>query len=103
MILLLLTPILFIAFCTCKDINKIWPETESIEKDIVEVSRVKLDFTNIFKDAILGQVIYVRYDTNTLGVPEFKVLVSSDFALKKVKLGTKNGFTRSADKLGVQP
>jgi hypothetical protein len=45
----------------------------------------------------------VRYDTNTLGVPEFKVLVSSDFALKKVKLRTKNGFTRSADKLGVQP
>jgi len=74
-----------------------------IEKDIVEVSRGKLDFTNIFKDAILGQVIYVRYDTNTLGVPEFKVLVSSDFALKKVKLRTKNGFTRSADKLGVQP
>ena len=74
-----------------------------IEKDIVQVSKVKLDFTNIFKDAILGQVIYVRYDTSPLGVPSFKVLVSDDFALKKVKLRTKNGFTRSADKLGVQP
>ena len=74
-----------------------------IEKDIVQLSKVKLDFTNIFKDAILGQVIYIRYDTSPLGVPSFKVLVSEDFAIKKIKLRTKNGFTRSADKLGVQP
>jgi hypothetical protein len=74
-----------------------------IEKDIVAVSKMTLDFTDIFKDAILGQVIYVKYDTNPLGIPEFNVIISSDFALKKVKLRTKNGFTRSADKLGVQP
>lgn len=74
-----------------------------IEKRVAKISKDKLDFTEIFKDAILGEVIYVKFEIDSLGIPKFKVMASSDFGVKKVSLRSKNARTRSADKLGVQP
>jgi len=65
-----------------------------------------LDINSIFADAIEGAVIYVKFDITINGVSEWDVIVSSD--IKKIKSGkkaflrTKNGYTRAADRMGVQ-
>lgn len=66
----------------------------------------ELDINSIFADAISGSVIYVKFDINSIGIGEWSVIVSDD--IKQVKSGkkaflrTKNGYTRAADKMGVQ-
>jgi len=65
-----------------------------------------LDINSIFADAIEGAVIYVKFDITINGVSEWDVIISSD--IKKIKSGkkaflrTKNGYTRAADRMGVQ-
>ena len=65
-----------------------------------------LDINSIFADAIEGAVIYVKFDITINGVSEWDVIVSGD--IKKIKSGkkaflrTKNGYTRAADRMGVQ-
>lgn len=75
----------------------------AIEKLIVNVSRHKLDFTDIFSDAVHGQVTYVKFELDATGTPKWSVSMSEDFSKKRVVLRTKNGNTRSADKIGIQP
>lgn len=75
----------------------------SIEKEIVKLSKTQLNFTNIFKDAVFEEVIYVKFQLSSAGLPSFSVSVSEDFAATNVAIRTKNGNTRSADKLGIQP
>lgn len=65
-----------------------------------------LDINAIFADAIEGAVIYVKFDITINGISEWDVIISSD--IKKIKSGkkaflrTKNGYTRAADRMGVQ-
>lgn len=65
-----------------------------------------LNFTDIFVTAIDNKVIYVKFELDSTGVGEFKTIVADD--LKKAKNGTrpflrsKNGYTRAADKMGIQ-
>ena len=60
-----------------------------------------LSFNEIFSDAITGNVIYVKYN-NLNGIPSFDVYIADDFRKKKIFIRTKNGNTRSNDKLGIQ-
>lgn len=65
-----------------------------------------LDINGIFADAIRNAVVYVKFDVTNSGVGEWDVVISDD--IKKLKQGkkaflrTKNGYTRSADRMGVQ-
>lgn len=85
-------------------LNEIMYECEKFIRD-KSVSG-DLDINGMFADAISGAVIYVKFDINTAGVGEWDVIISED--IKKVKSGkkaflrTKNGYTRAADKMGVQ-
>lgn len=85
-------------------INEVMYECEKYIKD-ASVSG-DLDINGIFADAIRNAVIYVKFDVNTRGIGEWDVIVSDD--IKKLKQGkkaflrTKNGYTRAADRMGVQ-
>jgi hypothetical protein len=65
-----------------------------------------LDINSIFADAILSSVIYVKFDISSNGTGSWDVIVSDDIKKqkngKKAYLRTKNGYTRAADKMGVQ-
>ena len=76
----------------------------NIERDIVAMSKTQsLNFTQIFKDAVFEEVIYVKFELSATGMPQFKTFVSEDFEATTVALRTKNARTRSADKIGLQP
>lgn len=85
-------------------LNEIMYECEKYIKD--QSVSGELDINGIFADAIENSVMYVKFDIGSTGIGEWDVVVSSD--IKKVKSGkkaflrTKNGYTRSADKMGVQ-
>jgi hypothetical protein len=86
------------------NINEVMYECEKYIKD-ASVSG-ELDINGIFADAIRNAVVYVKFDVNTRGIGEWSVVVSDD--IKKMKQGkkaflrTKNGYTRAADRMGVQ-
>lgn len=85
-------------------LNEVMYECEKFIKD--QSVSGELDINGIFADAIENSVMYVKFDINSAGVGDWQVVISSD--IKKVKSGkkaflrTKNGYTRSADKMGVQ-
>lgn len=65
-----------------------------------------LNFTKLFADAIKGSVVYVKYSIDSAGIGNFETIVAQD-VLKAATgtrpfLRTKNGYTRAADKLGIQ-
>lgn len=65
-----------------------------------------LNFTKLFADAIKGSVVYVKFEIDSTGIGTFKTIVAQD-VLKSATgtrpyLRTKNGYTRSADKMGIQ-
>lgn len=77
------------------------------EKYIKEASvSGDLDINGIFADAIRNTVIYVKFDISATGIGEWDVVVSDDIQKlkqgKKAFLRTKNGYTRAADRMGVQ-
>jgi hypothetical protein len=72
------------------------------EKVIQSESKSKLDFTEIFKDAIKNQVIYVKFELSSTGEPEWKAIVSDDLKAQSIFLRSKNGYTRKSDRMGVQ-
>lgn len=85
-------------------INEIMYECEKyIQK---KSSSGDLDINSIFADAILSSVIYVKFDISSNGTGSWDVIVSDDIKKqkngKKAYLRTKNGYTRAADKMGVQ-
>lgn len=66
----------------------------------------RLNFTKLFADAIKGNVVYVKFALDQTGVGKFEAIVSQD-VLKAATgarpfLRSKNGYTRAADKLGIQ-
>ena len=65
-----------------------------------------LNFTKMFADAIKGSVVYVKYSIDSSGIGNFETIVAQD-VLKSATgtrpyLRTKNGYTRAADKMGIQ-
>lgn len=81
--------------------NDVFHLSYSVEKKIQDISKSTLSFNEIFSDAITGNVIYVKYN-NLNGIPSFDVYIADDFRKKKIFIRTKNGNTRSNDKLGIQ-
>jgi hypothetical protein len=66
----------------------------------------QLNFTKMFADAIKGSVVYVKYQLDESGVGKFETIVAQD-VLKAAQgnrpyLRSKNGYTRAADKMGIQ-
>lgn len=85
-------------------INEIMYECEKyIQK---KSSSGELDINSIFADSISSSVIYVKFDISSNGTGSWDVIVSDDIKKqksgKKAYLRTKNGYTRAADKMGVQ-
>lgn len=74
------------------------------EKTISALSKTsKLDFTDLFRDAVNEQVYYIKFSINTSGVPTFDLIGDTPEELKqKVFLRSKNGYTRASDRIGVQ-
>jgi hypothetical protein len=86
-------------------VNEIMYECEKIIQN--QTKDGTFNMTNIFSDAIENQVLYVKFSLNTkTGVPDWEVIASDD--IKKVNSGStvylrsKNGYTRAADKMGIQ-
>lgn len=77
------------------------------EKYIIQEANKKYDPSDIFKAAVSGQVIYVKYDiTPTAKQGEFTIMESDankDSEAKKIKWRSKNATNRASDKLGLQP
>ena len=86
-------------------VNEIMYECEKIIQ--TQTKDGTFDMTDIFSDAIENQVIYVKFalDTKT-GLADWDVIISDDIRKAKsgstVYLRSKNGYTRAADKMGIQ-
>jgi len=65
-----------------------------------------LNMNNIFAKAIEKQVTYVKFQLDASGIGEWGVTAADDIsgpkAQTKVYLRSKNGYTRAADKMGIQ-
>ena len=77
------------------------------EKIIYEKTKSgDLDMNDIFADAIENKVFYVKFALDNTGVGEFDLIVADD--IRKIKSGrraflrSKNGYSRSGDKMGIQ-
>lgn len=86
-------------------VNEIMYECEKIIQS--QTKDGTFDMTGIFSDAIENQVLYVKFSLdNRTGLPDWEVIGSDD--IRKVNSGTsvylrsKNGYTRAADKMGIQ-
>ena len=65
-----------------------------------------LNFTKLFADAIKGSVVYIKYEVDSTGLGKFETIVAQD-VMKAAQgnrpyLRSKNGYTRAADKMGIQ-
>lgn len=70
-----------------------------------ETKTGSLNMNAIFADAIEEQVLYIKFELNSRGIPQWDVIASDninkpDFG--RVYLRTKNGYTRSSDRMGIQ-
>jgi hypothetical protein len=65
-----------------------------------------LNYTKLFADAIRGNVVYIKFEVDSTGLGSFQAIVADDVlkAAKGVRpyLRSKNGYTRAADKMGIQ-
>ena len=79
-------------------LNEIMYECEKI---VANESKTRLNFTDIFKDAVENQVIYVKFDI--VGkTPKFEVIMNDDLDARRVTLRSKNGYDRRKDRIGIQ-
>lgn len=66
----------------------------------------RLNFTKLFADAIKGSVVYVKFALDATGVGKFETIVAQDIIKSasgaRPYLRSKNGYTRAADKMGIQ-
>ena len=64
----------------------------------------EIDMNGIFTDAIEEKVIYVRFEVGPKGTGIWEVTMSDDIMTKgkRTFLRTKNGYTRAADRMGIQ-
>jgi hypothetical protein len=65
-----------------------------------------LNYTKMFADAIKGSVVYVKFSIDSTGIGKFETIVAADVIKaatgSRPYLRTKNGYTRAADKMGIQ-
>jgi hypothetical protein len=65
-----------------------------------------LNFTKMFADAIRGNIVYVKFELDNTGKGSFETTVADDLEKadsgKRPYLRSKNGYTRKADKMGIQ-
>ena len=84
-------------------INEIMYECEKlIQKETKDGS---LNMNQIFSDAIQEQVLYIKFELDSRGLPKWAVIASDDIrgpAYGRVYLRTKNGYTRASDRMGIQ-
>ena len=74
------------------------------EKAVQKISETRLNFNEIFRDAIANQVVYVKFHitgSNPEGI--WSMVSSEDFKSKRVIIRSKNGYTRKKDRMGIQP
>lgn len=75
-----------------------------VEKYVLTEINKQHALEELFDAAISGQVIYVKYKIqpgNPMGM--FDVITQSGHSKGKIKFRSKNGQTRAADKIGLQP
>lgn len=77
------------------------------EKELGNLSKNAISFIDIFTDAIRNKIIYVKYEiTSSNGIGAFETIMADDMNLsnqgRRPVFRTKNGYTRAADKLGIQ-
>lgn len=77
------------------------------EKELVNLSKTTINFTNLFSDVVKNKVIYVKYEiTSGNSKGAIKIIMSDDIKASNQNyrpvLRTKNGYTRADDKLGIQ-
>lgn len=83
-------------------IIQIMYECEKMLQNLTKTA--KIDMNEIFKDAIEEKVIYVRFEVGSNGTGVWEVTMSDDIMTKgkRTFLRTKNGYTRAADRMGIQ-
>lgn len=85
-------------------LNEIMYECEKLLQK--ETKDGMLNMNNIFAKAIEKQVTYIKFQLDASGVGEWGVTAADDIAgpkaQTKVYLRSKNGYTRSADRMGIQ-
>lgn len=77
------------------------------EKELGNLSKNVISFIDIFTDAIRNKIIYVKYEiTSGSSTGDFEIIMADDMKLsnqgRRPVFRTKNGYTRAADKLGIQ-
>ena len=84
------------------NIIQIMYECEKMLQNLTKTA--KIDMNEIFKDAIEEKVIYVRFEVGSNGTGVWEVTMSDDIMTKgkRTFLRTKNGYTRAADRMGIQ-
>lgn len=84
-------------------LNQIMYECEKMIQ--AETKTGSLNMNSIFSAAIEEQVIYIKYELDQTGIGKFGVIASDDIVATsygRVYLRTKNGYTRAADRMGIQ-
>jgi len=85
-------------------LNEIMYECEKMLQK--ETKDGMLNMNNIFSKAIEKQVTYVKFQLDASGVGEWGITAADDIAgpkaQTKVYLRSKNGYTRAADRMGIQ-
>lgn len=80
---------------------------QASENSLVAISKSKLDFTNMFKDATNSKVYYVKFKLEDTGEIKWEILkdeTNRNSAVKNIYLRSKNFVGRpNGDKLGFQP
>jgi hypothetical protein len=84
-------------------LNEIMYECEKLIQK--ETKEGRLNMNALFSDAIEEQVIYIKFAVSNMGLPIWKVIASDDIVgadYGRVYMRSKNGYTRSSDRMGIQ-
>lgn len=84
-------------------LNEIMYECEKLIQK--ETKDGELNMNAIFSDAIQEQVLYIKFELDSVGLPKWGVIASDDISATqygRVFLRTKNGYTRASDRMGIQ-
>lgn len=84
-------------------VNELMYECEKLIQK--ETKTGSLNMNGIFSDAIEEQVLYVKFELDSRGLPTWEVIASDDIAgpsYGRVYLRSKNGYTRASDRMGIQ-
>lgn len=80
-------------------LNEVMYEAEKMLSDLTKSS---INMTPLFKDAISGSVIYVKWSVKGDGPGIWQIITAKELAKEKIFLRSKNGYTRASDRMGIQ-